>query len=122
MPVFERAKDHVFCLRSGKTLQKEGETRFCQIGPWLPPHNQELSGTPNPRYFLKSNAGTNGRRTAAQTGGVLRCKNRSRIAAFPFFKAQKLARHSATNGGRTAVQTGGVLPVLFRQVVRVGGS
>ena len=27
-----------------------------------------------------------------------------------------------TNGGRTVVQIGGVLPVLFRQVVRVGGS
>ena len=32
---------------------------------------QELSGTPNPRYFLKSIAGKNGRRTAVQIGGVL---------------------------------------------------
>ena len=59
--------------------------------------------------------GTNRRRTAAQIGGVLR--------RFPFFKAWKPASHSVTNGGRTAVQIGDVpLPVLFRQVVRVGGS
>ena len=33
--------------------------------------NQELSGTPNHWYFLKSIAGTNGRRIAVQKGGVL---------------------------------------------------
>ena len=33
------AKDHVFCLQSEKKNSlKEGETRFCQIGPCLPPH------------------------------------------------------------------------------------
>ena len=32
---------------------------------------QELSRTPNPWYFLKRIAGTNGRRTAVQIGGVL---------------------------------------------------
>ena len=40
--------------------------------------SQELSGTPNPWYFLKSIASTNGRRTAVQIGGVLR--------RFPFSK------------------------------------
>ena len=35
---------------------------------------QELSGTPNPWYFLKSIAGTNGRRSAVQMGGVLQYK------------------------------------------------
>ena len=35
---------------------------------------QELSGTPNPWYLLRSNAGTNGRRTAVQMGGVLQYK------------------------------------------------
>ena len=33
--------------------------------------NQELSGTPNHWYSLKSLAGTNGRRTAVQIGGML---------------------------------------------------
>ena len=67
----------------------------------------ECSGTfrtPNHWYFLKSTAGTIGRRTAVQIGGVLRLL------------------HSVTNGGRKAAQIGGVLPVLFGQVVRVGGS
>ena len=31
-------------------------------------------------------------------------------------------RHGVTNGGRTAVEIGGVPPLLFRQVVQVGGS
>ena len=35
---------------------------------------------------------------------------------------EKPARQSDTNGRRIAVQIGGVLPVLFRRVVRVGGS
>ena len=35
---------------------------------------QELSGNPNPWYFLKSIAGTNGRRTAVQMVGVLQYK------------------------------------------------
>ena len=55
---------------------------------------QELSGTPNPRYFLKSNAGTNGRHTAVQMGGVLR---------------YKWEAYCGTNGRHTAVQMGGVL-------------
>ena len=75
-----------------------------------------------PWYFLKSIAGatweaycgTNGRRTAVQVGGVLR--------RFPFSKALKNSEGDVTNGGRTAVQIGGVPPVLFRQVVQVGGS
>ena len=66
------------------------------------------------RYKWEAYCGTNGRRTAVQIGGVLR--------RFPFSKALKPARHSVTNGGRTAVQIGGVPPVLFRQVVWVGGS
>ena len=41
--------------------------------PYGPPA-QELSGTPNPRYLLKSIAGTNGRRIAVQIGGVLQYK------------------------------------------------
>ena len=83
---------------------------------------QELSGTHNHWYLLKSIAGTkweaycgtNRRRIAVQIGGVLR--------RFPFSEAQKPARHSVTNGARTAVQIRGVLPVLFRQVIEVGGS
>ena len=66
------------------------------------------------RYKWEAYCGTNGRRTAVQIRDVLR--------RFPFFKAEKPARHSVTNRGRTAVQIEGVLPVLFRQVVRVGGS
>ena len=57
---------------------------FCKYGGWgwseLFPHQgqtQELSGTPNHQYFLKSIAGTNGRRTAVQIRGVL--------WRFPFF-------------------------------------
>ena len=77
---------------------------------------------PNPWYFLKV--------SLVQMGGVLRYKWERRTAVqigcvlrrFPFSKALKPARHSVTNGGRTAVQIGGVPPVLFRQVVRVGGS
>ena len=41
--------------------------------------------------------------------------------AFPFLQSFEASEHSVTNGGRTAVQIGGVPPVLFRQVVRVGG-
>ena len=66
---------------------------------------QELSGTPNPRYFLKSNAGTNKRRTAVQMGGVLRRFLSSRL------RSQEAQRYK---GGRTAVQIGGVLPVPFQ--------
>ena len=57
---------------------------------------------------------TNGSRPAVQIGGVLQ--------RFLVSKALKPARHSVTKGGRNAVQIGGVLPVLFRQVVQVGGS
>ena len=61
---------------------------------------QELSGTYNHWYFLKSISGTNGRRTAVQIGGEA--------------QRYKLGVYCSTIGG--------VLPVLFRQVVRVGGS
>ena len=66
------------------------------------------------RYKWEADGGTNGGRIAVQIRGVLR--------RFPFSKALKPARHSVTNGGRAAVQIGGVPPVLFRQVVRGGGS
>ena len=56
-----------------------------------------------PWYFLKG--------TAVQIGGVLR--------RFPFFKAWKPARKSVTNGERTNWRRAAV---LFRHVVRVGGS
>ena len=36
--------------------------------------SEELSGTPNHWYFLKSFAGTHGRRTAVRIGGVLQYK------------------------------------------------
>ena len=46
--------------------------------------------------------------------------------AFPFLRgleASEAQRYKEWGGGgRTAVEIGGVLPVLFRQVVRVGGS
>ena len=48
-----------FKSRDFKLLQ----LRFCNF--------QELSGTPNHWYFLRSIAGTNGRRTAVQIEGVL---------------------------------------------------
>ena len=66
------------------------------------------------RYKWEAYCGTNKSCTAVQIGGVLQC--------FLFFKVQKPARHNVTNRVRTAVQIGGVPPVLFRQVVRVGGS
>ena len=52
---------------------------LCKYGGWGGCRNrfqvaQELSGTPNHRYFLKRIAGTNGRRTAVQIGGVLQYK------------------------------------------------
>ena len=63
------------------------------------------------RYKWEAYCGTNGRCTAA----------------FPFFQsfeASEAQRYKCqlSNGGRTAVQIRGVPPVLFRQVVRVGGS
>ena len=57
--------------------------------------------------------------------GVFDSINWRCVAAFPFLLqglSKKPARHSVTNGGLIAVQIGGVLPVLFRQVVRAGGS
>ena len=38
--------------------------------PFPVPNFQELSRTPDPWYFLESNASTNGRRTAVQMGGL----------------------------------------------------
>ena len=87
------------------------------------PRTQELSGTPNPRYFFESNAGTNRRRTAVQMGGVLRYKWEVYCGVS---LSSRLRSQQGTalqmGGGFTAVQIGGVLPVLFRQVVQVGGS
>ena len=39
--------------------------------PPLLRYSQELSGDPNPQYFLKKYCRTNGRRTAVQMGGAL---------------------------------------------------
>ena len=84
--------------------------------------NEELSGTPNPRYFLKSIAGTNGRRTAIQIGGALQYKLEvyCGVSLSPELRSQRGT--ALQMWGRTAVQIGGVPPVLFRQVVWVGGS
>ena len=81
-----------------------------------------MERTPNPRHFLKSIAGTNGRRTAVQIGGVLQYKLEVHcgVSLSPKFRSQQGT--ALQMGGRTAVQIGGVPPVLFRQVVRVGGS
>ena len=73
---------------------------------------QELSGDPNPQYFLKS--------TAVQMGGGLPykweayCNTNGSCQGFPFFKALKPRRSRDTNGGRTAIQIGGVLPYFLR--------
>ena len=64
-----------------------------------PVNIQELSGDPNPQYFLKS--------TAVQMGGVL-------PYPFPFIQDLGARRYSDTNGGRTAVQIGGILQYFLR--------
>ena len=87
--------------------------------PWFkkdqgnPKHQKMEDQGKHCRYKWEAYCGTTRSRIAVQIGGVLRC--------FLFFEAEKPARHSVTNTGCTAVQIGGVLPVLLRQVVRVGG-
>ena len=62
---------------------------------------QELSGTPNPQYFLKSITGTNGRCTAVQIGGVLQYKLEvyCGVSLSSRLRTSKPARCSVTNGG-----------------------
>ena len=62
---------------------------------------QELSGTPNPWYFLKSIAGTNGRRIVVQIGGILQYKLEMYCGVS---LSPKLRSHRGT-----ALQMGGVL-------------
>ena len=57
------------------------------------------SGTPNPWYLLNSIAGTNGRRTAVQIGGVLRLEVYCGVSLSPKFRSRQGA----------ALQMGGVL-------------
>ena len=82
--------------------------------------DSELSGTPSHCYFLKRIAGTNGRRIAVQIGGVLQYKLEVHwgVSVLQSLEASKAQRYK---WGGTAVQIGGAA-VLFRQVVRVGGS
>ena len=78
--------------------------------------------TPNPWYCLKSIAGTNGRRTAVQIGGVLQCKLEvyCGVSLSPKLRSQR----------GTALQMGGVLRYkleVYRQyfsdtLYGVGGS
>ena len=72
---------------------------FCQAG--CVAEVQELSGTPNPWYLLKSIACTNGRRTAVQMGGVLRYKLEA-------YCSDSLSSRLRSQQG-TALQMGGVL-------------
>ena len=57
-------------------------------------------------------------------GGVLRYKWEVYCSVSLFFSSRLRSQQGTAlqMGGRTAVQIGGVLPVLVRQVVRVGGS
>ena len=54
--------------------------------------SQELSGTPSAWYFLKRIAGTNGRRTAVQIGGVLHSTDWRCTAAFPFLRSSEASK------------------------------
>ena len=49
-------------------------------------------------------------------GGLLQYKWEVRCGGFPFFKAQKLGKHSNTHGGCIAVQIGGVLPYFLDEL------
>ena len=74
-----------------------------KFGPVKHQKFQELSGTPNHWYFLKSIAGTSGRHTAVQMGGALRY-------AFAFLQGIEASKAQRCKwGGRTAVQIRGVL-------------
>ena len=84
--------------------------------------SQELSGTPNHWCPLKSIAGTNGRRIAVQIGDVALQHKLEVLWRFPFLEGLEASEAQRYKWGRTAVQIGSVPPVLFRQVVRVGGS
>ena len=55
-------------------------------------HRQELSGTPNPRYFLKSIASTNGRRIAGTNRRCIAGTNWRCIAVFPFLQSLEASK------------------------------
>ena len=82
---------------------------------------QELSGTPNPWYFLKSIASTNGRGAAVQIGCVLQCKLEV-YCGVPFLQSLEASEAQRYKWGAYCVQIKGAPPVLIRHVVRVGGS
>ena len=86
---------------------------LCSSGTFRNPQPLALS--------LKSIAGTNGRRTAVQIGSVLQYKLEAYCGVSLSPKLRSQRGTTLQMGGRTAVQIGGVPPVLFRQVVRVGG-
>ena len=82
--------------------------------------NQELSRNPNPEHFLKIIAGTNGRRTAEQLGGVLQYKWEM-YGGVPYSSRLRSQKRVAIQMGGIAVQIGGVL-LYFSQVAQAGGS
>ena len=80
---------------------------------------QELSGEPNPQYFLKS--------TAVQMGGVLPyrwetyCSTNGRCTvAFPFLPGLATREAQRYNWGHTAVQIGGTAVLYSRPAGVVG--
>ena len=83
------------------TLASDSAITLARFRPSKLLSNQNLSGDPNPQYFLaykwEANCRTNGRRTAVQMGGVL--------LGFPFFEAR------SQEG--TAIQMWGVLPYTW---------
>ena len=76
------------------------KTLRCCVCVWKAT-NQELSGTPNPWYFLKSIASANGRRITSTIGGVLQYKLEvyCGVSLSPKLRSQQ----------GTALKTGGVL-------------
>ena len=76
------------------------------------------SGNPNPQCFLKSIAGTNGRRIAVQVGGILQCKLEVYCGVALWIR-QGLSwagRAQRYKWGRTAVQLGDALYFLLVDV------
>ena len=68
-----------------------------------------VSRTPNPWYFLKSNAGTNKRRTAVQIGGALHYKLEFYCVVSLSSRLRSQDCTALQLGGRRGVRIGGVL-------------